>query len=70
MCDRQWGSIMLEQASEIWAAIGGFVAGAVGGSLVTLRVTRSNRLHGSGRLVDQSRSKVGGDQIGGNKTHK
>lgn len=61
---------MLQQASEIWSAIGGFVAGAIGGSLVTLRVTRSNRVAGSGRVVDQSSSRVGGDQVGGNKTHK
>lgn len=54
--------------SEIWSAIGGFLAGALGGSLLTLRITRNNSASGSGRVVNQSGSRVKGDQVGGDKT--
>jgi hypothetical protein len=62
--------LLAEHAPEIWIAIGGVIAGALGGSLLTLRLTRTNRVSGSGHVTDQSNSRVGGDQIGGNKTHK
>lgn len=66
-----WGLEMLAaHASEIWSAVAGAVAGALGGSLLTLKLTRSNTVSGSGRVLDQSGSKVRGDQIGGNKTHR
>ena len=57
-------------ASEIWSALGGLIAGAVGGSLVTLRITRNHSATGNGRIVNQSGSRVKGDQVGGNKTGK
>ena len=57
-------------ASEIWSAIGGLIAGAIGGSLITFRITRNTTAAGNGRVVDQSNSRVSGDQIGGNKSVK
>lgn len=62
--------LLTAHASEIWSAIGGVIAGALGGSLLTLRLTRTNRVTGRGHVVDQSHSQVGGDQVGGNKTTK
>lgn len=44
-----------------------FIAGLIGGSLLTFHFTR-NKVHGSGTVVDQSRSQAGGDVVGGNKT--
>jgi len=61
---------MQAYASEIWSAVGGLVAGALGGSLFTLRITRNNSVSGSGRFVNQSGSRVKGDQVAGNKTGK
>lgn len=59
-------------ASEIWSAIGGAIVGALGGSLLTLRISRSHRTshtaNGHGSIIDQSGSRVRGDQVGGNKT--
>lgn len=57
-------------ASEIWSAFGGLIAGAIGGSLITLRITRNTTASGNGRVVNQSGSRVTGDQIGGNKSGK
>ena len=56
--------------SEIWSALGGLIAGLLGGSLLTLRITRNNSASGNGRVVNQSGSRVKGDQVGGNKTGK
>jgi hypothetical protein len=44
--------------------IGSFFAGALGGSLITLKVTRQNRLQGDGSLVDQSNARAGGNIAG------
>jgi hypothetical protein len=44
-----------------------FLGGAVSGSLLTFQLTR-NRIQGSGSVIDQSRSRAGGDVVGGNKT--
>jgi hypothetical protein len=55
-------------ASEIWSAIIGCLTGGALGSLVTFKIVRSQQASGGGRNVDQSRSKAGGDIIGGNKT--
>ena len=58
------------QSQEFWTAVSAFIAGAFSGSLLTLRFTRSYRANGSSRIVDQSRSRVGGDQVGGSKTER
>jgi hypothetical protein len=55
-------------ASEIWSAIVGCVAGGTFGSLITIKVARSQQAKGNGRNVDQSRAKAGGDIVGGNKS--
>jgi len=52
----------LEYLSEIIT----FILGLGAGALITFSVMR-NRASGSSRLVDQSRSKAGGDIVGGNK---
>ena len=43
------------------------LAGALGGSLITFRITKSKNATYGGSSVDQSGSKVKGDQIGGSK---
>ena len=48
--------------------IASFIAGALGGSLLTFHYTRQNRVGGRGSIVDQSGAKAGGDVVGGNKT--
>jgi len=62
--------MLATHASEIWSAVGGAVVGALGGSLLTLKFTRSNTVSGGSHVLDQSGSKVRGDQVGGNKIHK
>jgi hypothetical protein len=58
--------------SHYASLIGSFIAGLIGGgtigSLLTLRITGRNRLSGKGSVVDQSRSKAGGDIVGKDKT--
>lgn len=44
-----------------------FLAGLVGGSLLTVAFTR-NKASGRGRVTDQSGSRAGGDIVGGNKS--
>ena len=61
---------MESYASEIWSALGGLLAGTLGGSLLTLRITRNTTASGNSKVVNQSGSKVKGDQVGGNKTVK
>ena len=57
--------LVVAYASELIS----FVAGAAGGSLLTLKYARTQRVAGSGHIVDQSRSSVtNGDMVGGNKT--
>jgi hypothetical protein len=58
---------ILTQYSEIWSFLGGLISGGIGGSLLTLRYTRQNRVTGRGSIVDQSRSKAAGDIVGGSK---
>ena len=54
-------------AKEIWSFVVGLVGGGIGGSLITLRITRNNRVQGHGTSVDQSRSMAGGDLVGRDK---
>ena len=60
---------LLIHASEIWSAIVGCLAGGTLGSLITFKVVRSQHASSGGRNVDQSRSRAGGDVVGGNKTN-
>jgi hypothetical protein len=65
--ERSMPEILTQYSSEIWSFLGGLFGGGIGGSFLTLRYTRQNRVSGSGSVVDQSRSKAGGDIIGGSK---
>lgn len=57
--------------SEILTHLVALVVGILGGSFLTLKIERrSNRIARGGKMVDQSGSKVSGDQTGGNKTHR
>jgi hypothetical protein len=62
------GDFLSQHASEIWSFIAGIVGGGAGGSLLTLRLTRQNKVLGSGSIVDQGRARAGGDIVGGDKT--
>jgi hypothetical protein len=62
------GDFLSHYASQLGSFVGGLIAGALGGSLLTLRVT-SKRVGGiGGTMVDQSASSANGDIVGGNKT--
>lgn len=52
--------------TEYLSEIISFVAGLVGGSLITIQFTRKS-VTGSGRIVDQSRASAHGDIVGGDK---
>jgi hypothetical protein len=53
-------------SAEIGSFVGGLIAGAIGGSLITLKVTTQKRVAG-GSMVDQSRARAGGDVVGRDK---
>lgn len=53
--------IVLNHLSEI----GSFIAGLIGGSLITIV---GHRVRKGGTIIDQSKSRAGGDIVGGNKT--
>ena len=67
---RELGADMDQFISEHWDAIGtflgGLATGAVGGSLLTLRLTKTNRA--GGNIIDQSHAAAGRDIVGGNKS--
>src|SRR5580704_4086100 len=62
------GDFLAQHASHICTFLAGLVGGGAGGSLLTLRITRQNKVRGSGSIVDQNRARAGGDIVGGNKT--
>jgi hypothetical protein len=53
--------------SEILSFIGGLVTGGAGGSLLTLRIKRENRVSGHGTMTNQSGASAGGDIVGRDK---
>jgi len=53
--------------SEIVTHLLAVLAGAIGGSLITFKFTKSKYATHGGTNVDQSRSRVKGDQVGGSK---
>jgi hypothetical protein len=59
---------ILSHAHELGSFLGGLIVGAVGGSLITLRIARENRVRGSGSITDQSRARAEGDIVGRDKT--
>jgi hypothetical protein len=56
---------ILEHLSQIAS----FIAGLIGGSLITIQVT-GHRAGKNGKVVDQSKSRAGGDIVGGDKTSR
>jgi hypothetical protein len=59
--------LIAQHASEIWTFLAGLIGGGAAGSLITYRVTRTNRVNGRGSVVDQSGSAAGGDIVGRDK---
>jgi len=59
---------------DIWAEIlwfiGGAISGAIGGSLVTVRLQKRTSAKYGATAVDQSGAQAGGDVVGGNKTNR
>ena len=55
---------------EILSHLATAIGGAIAGSFLTFKYTRSTVVSDRARFVDQSGSKVSGDQTGGNKTHR
>lgn len=53
--------------SQYLSEIVSFLGGVAGGALLTFTLTR-NTVRGGGSVVDQSKSRAGGDIVGGNKT--
>jgi len=58
-------NLILDHLSQI----GSFIAGLIGGSLITIRLT-GHRTGKGGKVIDQSKSRAGGDIVGGNKTSR
>jgi hypothetical protein len=56
-----------QHAAELWSFLTGLIGGGAAGSLVTYRVTRSNRASGRASIVDQSGSAAGGDIVARDK---
>ena len=54
-------------ASPLGSFVGGLIAGALGGSLLTLRVTSKKVVGLGGTLIDQSGVSAQGDVVGGSK---
>jgi hypothetical protein len=61
------GDIFVHHASEVWSFVGGLVAGAAGGSLLTIHFTRQRNTARDGSIVDQSNATAGGDVVGRDK---
>lgn len=61
------GANMQGLTFDVLNFLGGLVAGAVGGALLTLKFTKNMRTNGSGTTVDQSKSSAGGDIVGRDK---
>ncbi|QDM24663.1 hypothetical protein FNL55_25065 [Tardiphaga sp. vice352] len=59
---------MVNHLSQIGSFVGGICAGAVGGSLVTLKVSRKNQADGSSSITDQTGAHAGGDLVGRDKS--
>src|SRR5215813_3100253 len=55
--------LLKEPASEIIS----FLVGLGGGSLLTLRLTRNQRIAGEGTISDQRNARAGGDMVGRDK---
>lgn len=52
---------------DLWNFLGGLLAGAVGGSLLTFKLTKSMHSGRHGTVTDQSHAHAGGDIVGRDK---
>lgn len=52
---------------DLWNFLGGLLAGAIGGALLTLQFTKNVRADRKGTATDQSRARAGGDIVGRDK---
>ena len=52
---------------DLWSFIGGLIGGGLIVHFINIRITKKQSTSGSGTTVDQSKSKVGGDQVGRDK---
>ena len=52
---------------DFWNFLGGLIAGGIGGSFLTLKLSKSQKADSGGKNIDQSGAKAGGDIVGGNK---
>ena len=58
---------MLDLLKAHLSEIVSFLAGLVGGSFLTLRITRDQRAAGRATISDQRRARAGGDIVGRDK---
>lgn len=54
-------------AFDLWNFLGGLVAGAIGGALLTFQLTKTVRADRQSTATDQSRAQAGGDIVGRDK---
>ncbi|WP_395449922.1 hypothetical protein ACHMW7_08990 [Aminobacter sp. UC22_36] len=54
-------------AFDLWNFLGGLLAGAIGGSLLTFHFTKNVRADRHGTATDQSGARAGGDIAGRDK---
>jgi len=54
-------------AFDLWNFLGGLFAGAAGGALLTLQLTKTMRSDRHGNTTDQSGARAGGDIVGRDK---
>ncbi|WP_175422120.1 hypothetical protein [Agrobacterium tumefaciens] len=52
---------------DLWNFLGGLASGLVGGSLLTLQLTKTLRADRNGNSVDQSGAQARGDIVGRDK---
>ena len=52
---------------DFWNFVGGLITGVVGGALITLKWTKTQKAEGRANVVDQSGSKASGDIVGRDK---
>ena len=52
---------------DLWNFLGGLIAGAFGGALLTYQFTKNIRADHQGTAADQSGARAGGDIVGRDK---
>lgn len=52
---------------DFWNFLGGVIAGGLGGSLLTIQISKKLKIKVRGNAVDQSQASAGGDIVGRDK---